>query len=102
MRMVTEYIAKYFPNSERWTRVRLGSTHPELLEMKVTAEEEAMLRAWKRWADAIVATRTRLILIEGAILPDPGDVSKLLLYEELLRVTPEFQAYLDRDIEKQL
>jgi len=102
MRMVTEYIAKYFPNSEHWTRVRLGALHPELLPAELSAAEVRMLTVWKRWADAIVATRTRLILIEGSILPDPGDISKLAVYEALLRYTPEFQAYMDRDIEKQL
>lgn len=102
MRLVSEYIVKYYPNSQHFTRVRLGALHPSLLPSGLSAEEKRMLTVWKRWADAIVITRTRIILIEGAILPDPGDISKLLLYESLLRYTPEFQAYMDRSIEKQL
>jgi hypothetical protein len=102
MRMVSEYIAKYFPGSTTYTRVRLGATHPSLLPESFSDEERRMLTVWKRWADAVVITRTRIILIEGAILPNPGDVSQLLLYKALLRFTPEFQAYMDRDIEMQL
>jgi len=102
MRLVSEYIAKYYPNSPSLTRVRLGPTHPALITEGMTEEEQNMLKVWRRWADGIVITRNRLILIEGAILPDPGDVSKLLLYEYLLRYTPEFQQYLDRDIVKVL
>lgn len=102
MRLVSEYIARYYPNSITMTRVRLGPTHPELLGEGLSQEEINMLKAWRRWADAIVITRAKLYLIEGAILPDPGDVSKLILYEYLLRYTPELQQYLDRDIVKVL
>lgn len=102
MRLVSEYVARYYPTSLQFTRVRLGATHPQLLPAGLSAEEQRMLTVWKRWADAVVVTRTKIILVEGAILPDPGDISKLLLYEQLLRYTPEFQAYMDRDIEKQL
>jgi len=102
MRLVSEYIAKYYPNSVSLTRVRLGPTHPQLLSEDLAEEEKRMLTVWRRWADAIIVTRTRLILLEAAILPDPGDVSKLILYEYLARYTPELQQYLDRDIEKVL
>jgi hypothetical protein len=102
MRLVSEYVAKYYPNSISLTRVRLGPTHPALILENISEEEKNMLTVWRRWADAIVITRNRLILIEGAILPDPGDVSKLILYEYLLKYTPELQQYLDRDIVKVL
>jgi len=102
MRLVSEYIARYYPNSISLTRVRLGPTHPQLLSEDLAEEEKRMLTVWRRWADAIIVTRTRLILLEAAILPDPGDVSKLILYEYLARYTPELQQYLDRDIEKVL
>jgi hypothetical protein len=102
MRLVSEYIAKYYPNSTSLTRVRLGPTHPALLSEEMSEEERRMVTVWRRWADAIIITRTRLILLEASILPDPGDVSKLLLYEYLVRRTPELQLYLDRDIQKVL
>lgn len=102
MRMVSEYIAKYFPGSITMSRVRLGATSPDLLPADLSDAEKRMLTVWKRWADAIVITRTRLILIEGKILPDPGVISQLLLYKELLMHTPELQQYLDRDVELQL
>jgi len=102
MRLVSEYIVKYYPKDVHYTRVRLGATHPDLLPEDLSAEERRMLTVWKRWADAVVITKRKLILIEGAILPDPGDVSKLLLYEYLLKFTPEFEEYRELGIEKQL
>jgi hypothetical protein len=102
MRLVSEYIAKYYPNSISLTRVRLGPTHPALLSLDLAEEEKRMVTVWRRWADAVIITRTRFILLEAAILPDPGDVSKLLLYEYLVRHTPELQQYLDRDLSKVL
>jgi len=102
MRLVSEYIVKKYPKDKSFTRVRLGATHPGLLPEGLSAEEKRMITVWKRWADAIVITQTKIILIEAAILPDLGDVSKLLVYEYLLKFTPEFEEYLDRPIEKQL
>lgn len=102
MRLVSEYVVKFYPKDKSLTRVRLGSTHPDLLPQKLSESEKRMLTVWKRWADAIVVTPKKLVLIEGAILPDPGDVSKLLLYKYLLQYTDELQEYLDRDIEMQL
>lgn len=95
MRLVSEYIAKYYPKCRTFTRVKLGTIHPDLLLPGIVEKEKRLLRAWQRWADAIVITKTRLILIEGAILPSVGDISVLKLYAWLLRRTPEFIQHKD-------
>jgi len=102
LRLISEYLAKYYGKYPTYTRVRLGAIHPDLLLPELTPEERRMLSVWKRWADAVVVTPTKLILIEGAIFPDPGDISKLLLYRELLKVTPEFEEWRDLPIEMQI
>jgi hypothetical protein len=102
MRMVAEYTAKFYSKNQVLTRVRLGALHPSLNIDNLDADEKAMLGVWRRWADAIVITPSKLILIEGAILADPGDISKLIIYKSLIPHTPELSNYLDRDIEMQL
>jgi hypothetical protein len=102
MRMVSEYIAKNYSHGKAMTRVRLGALHPTLLMEGLDAAETAMMGIWRRWADAIVILPSKLILIEGAILADPGDISKLIIYKSLIPHTPELSDYLKLDIEMQL
>lgn len=90
MKLVSEYLAEKYPDDRSMTRVRLGVIHPSLLQEKYTEEEKSLLTVWRRWADAIVVKKDRVILIEAAILPSPGDISVLLTYNYLLRFTPEF------------
>lgn len=52
-----------------------------------------MIGVWRRWADAIVFDGRKLILIEAAIRPDPGYISKLELYADLIPETPELMQY---------
>ena len=61
----------------------------------MTPEERAMVGSWRRWADALVYPPPDLILLEAAIRPEPGDISKLELYAMLLRHTPELSPHLD-------
>jgi len=102
MRLVSEFLAKYYPEYPSQTRVRLGSIHPDLEGMLSDAERRMVAGAWRRWADAIVFMPDRLILIEAAIRPSPGDISQLELYEHLLPLTPEFDEHKAKPIEKVL
>jgi len=102
MQMVAEYLAKFYPKFPTRTRVRLGQVHPSILIADMTEEELAFSGVWRRWADALVITPQKLILIEAAILADAGDISKLALYKTLLPHTPELAEYTNRDIELQL
>jgi len=99
MQMVTEYLTREYPRTFWATRVRLGSPHPELLMPVLSEEERRMIGVWRRWADAVIVQKDKVIILEAAIRPDPGDVSKLELYSRLLPVTPEYRQYKDRPIE---
>jgi len=103
LRLVAEYLEKYYSKHTYQMRVRLGSLHPSLRWEEMTEEERRMVGVWRRWADAIVVTDSEVILIEAAIRPEPGDITKLLLYEKLLYHTPELKDVIsDRYVVKEL
>lgn len=93
--MVSEYLAKTYtdPRDIVMQRVRLGTAQPLSKEEDLTSEDMAMLKVRLRWADAIVVTPRELIIIEGAIRPDLGDPCKILLYRELVPLTPELEPW---------
>lgn len=102
LRLVSEYITEYYPKYRSYTRVRLGAIHPGLEPEKYLPAERKMIGVWRRWADAIIIRHRDLILIEAAIRPEPGDISKLLLYERLIPYTPEFYDYKTWPVIKEL
>jgi len=102
MRLVSEFLAKHYARYPTQTRVRLGSIHPELKPELLSEAEQRAVGMWRRWADAIVFMPDRLILIEAAIRPSPGDISQLELYEHLLPKTPELATHKAKPIEKLL
>jgi len=102
MRMVSEYLAKHYPNYPTKTRVRVGSIHPDLKPGTLSEAEQRMVGVFRRWADAVVFMPNKLILIEAAIRPNPGKISQLELYEHLLPKTPELAEHKRKPIEKVL
>jgi len=102
MRLVSEYLAKNYADYPTRTRVRVGSIHPDLKPEQLSESEKKMVGVFRRWADAIVFMPDRLVLIEAAIRPSPGDISQLQLYEHLLPHTPELAEHKDKPIEKVL
>lgn len=99
MRMLSEWLVKTYPKDYYVTRVRLGRVPAVLITADMPEEEARMLGVWRRWADALVIKPDRLILIEAAIRPDPGDISKLQLYASLLPCTTEYEEHKDKPIE---
>jgi len=81
LRLVSEFAAEYFPDCEIRMRVRLGRPTPELDIPDLTPKEAMLLAVWRRWADALIICPEKIILVEAAIRPDPGDISKLELYK---------------------
>jgi len=91
--MVSEWLMKT-QKLKRWmTRVRLGSPRPEVPRPDMSPEELAMIGSWRRWADAIILENDKVTIVEAAIRPEPGDISKLQLYARLFPHTPEFEAW---------
>jgi len=61
-----------------------------------------MIGSWRRWADAIIILKDKLIVLEAAIRPQPGKISQLDLYTRLVPHTPELAAWKALPIEKVL
>lgn len=102
LRMISEWLAQEHPDSTYQLRVRLGKIEPRVDGAFVSDEETRMLGVFRRWADAIVYLPDRLLLVEAAIRPEPGDISKLELYERLIPNTPELEEYASLPVEKVL
>jgi len=94
-RLIAEYLAARWPGRRTMQRVRVGRLHPDLVVPGISEEEQQSLGVWRRWVDAVIFDPPRILLVEGAIKPDPGDVSQLELYMHLWPTTPEFVEFQD-------
>ncbi len=101
-RMLSEYMAEFFPEVRYQVRVRLGSPQPRA-QGRFSTEEVKMLGVWRRWADALAYLPTNeLLLIEAKIRPEPGVISQIKLYERLISHTPELLPYTAWPIRKRI
>jgi len=98
-RLVSEFVARFYPHTESRTHVHLGSTPTRLKGRYSTEEDARLVGVFRRWADALVFLPDRVLLIEGKILPQPGVISQLKLYVELIPKTPELAEHRHKPIE---
>lgn len=75
----------------QWRRVRLG--------IVPTQEMAQMYSVCLRWADAVVLSEGKVLIIEAKLRPSPGAIGQLEFYKKLFGVTPEFSAYWSWPIE---
>ena len=101
-RLVAEYVARFYSGFETRTHIHLGKPPPRLAGKFISDEDSRLIGVFRRWADAVVIMPDRIVLIEGKILPVPGVISQLKLYEELLPKTRELAEFKDLPIEKLL
>lgn len=98
--MLSEWVARTFGDVEWRTHVHLGPHIPRNGEGRFSDEELRLLGVWRRWADAIVFLRDRLVLVEAVMAAHPGKLSTLALYEKLLPQTPELREYVALPVQK--
>ena len=99
-RLLSEWVSKNYSDSRVFYRVRLGS-YPSWAQKAINnGAPAAIYKIYQRWADAIVITDKELILIEAKIKADPGVISQINLYEQLLPKTESFQQFRDLPIRK--
>ena len=101
-RLVSEFVAQFYADYESRTHVHLGGTPPRFKGKFTRPENGRLLGVFRRWADAIVIMPDRIVLIEGKILPQPGVLSQLSLYERLIPNTPELSQHALKPVEKVL
>lgn len=100
MAMVSEYLAKNNLLSKSSTRVRVGNPHPELMNPEIDAADVGILRAYSRWADAVIFLPNKITIIEAKIKPNLGPLEALEVYSRLFRADPAFKEHHSKPIEK--
>lgn len=99
-RLVAEYVARAFPDARVILHPRLGPPLPRS-DLGRFSEDEARAvgHVLRRYADAIVVERDRLLVVEAKIILEPGVISQLLLYLELVKTTPELEQFRGRPLQ---
>ena len=100
MAMVSEYLATNNLLSKSATRVRVGNPHPELLNPQISIEDIGILRAYSRWADAIIFEDNKITIIEAKIKPNLGPLEALEVYSRLFLSDPTYKEHHNKPIEK--
>lgn len=101
-RLVSEFVAEFYGEHESRTHVHLGSIPERLRGKFAKGEDLGPLTPLMRWADALVFMPDHVVLIEAKILPQPGVISQLLLYEELIPKSQHLGEHKDKPVEKRL
>ena len=96
LEMVSEYVARHYPNDEARFHVRLGAPTQATAAQLPAGVAKAIRMAFARWADAVVITPTELVVVEGKMRSDAGAISQLELYGDLVPYTPELAEFTGR------
>ena len=94
-KLVSEFAAVRYPGRRTIQRVRVGQIPGEIDVEGLDDAEIRMLGVWRRWVDLMIVDPPFLRVIEAAMLPNPGDISQLDLYLQLLPATPELMEFVD-------
>jgi len=79
--------------------LRLGPTPLSANADNITPNVEAMLRVFNRYADMIGITPTEIQVIECKMVAEPGSISQLQHYVDLVHYTPLIQQYSGRIVQ---
>lgn len=79
--------------------LRLGPTPLTTYVQHVTPEIDAMLRRWNRYADLIGIRPDEIDVVEAKMVAEPGAISQLEYYYNLVRATPLLDQYPGRVIQ---
>jgi len=97
-RLLSEWMSKTYPDDTVMYRVRLGEfpawARPGI-ERGAPAE---IYMIYQRWADAIVLRKTEILIIEAKIRLEPGVISQIKLYGQLLPKTATFSEFKELPI----
>lgn len=79
--------------------LRLGPTPLVANSPTITPAIERMLRVFNRYADMVGITPTEIQVIEAKVVADPGAISQLQHYIDLVYTTPLLQTYGNRRVQ---
>jgi len=97
---VAEYCSQAFGAGPVIYHCRLGTWPGPLTAGELTEQEQAMLRVRMRWADAVVIQPDRILVVEGKLRASEflKGLGELQVYTHLIKVTPEFEKFKDRQV----
>ena len=79
--------------------LRLGPTPLVANAPTITPAMEQMLRRFNRYADMVGITPTEIQVIEAKVVAEPGAISQLQHYIDLVYTTPLLQTYGNRRVQ---
>jgi hypothetical protein len=82
-----------------WYELRLGPTPLVATGAPITPEMEASLRAFNRYSDLVGVTATELWVVEAKMVAEPGALSQLQHYVELVYSSPVYAQYPQKVIQ---
>jgi len=82
-----------------WYELRLGPTPLSVAAPVVTPEIDGMLRRANRYADLVGITPKEIQVVEAKMVAEPGAISQLEHYIDLVHTTPYIQQYPGRVVQ---
>lgn len=98
-RLISEWLARIYPDTEYRMHVRLGPDTVRDEEGKFSPTRVRMHQVYKARCDAIVFLKDRLLLIEAAVIMTPTKVTQLELYRRMIPTTPDLAPWRHLPIE---
>jgi hypothetical protein len=93
--LLADWLSKYHPAATVHMQVRIGPITPPGEPASQDPAYLRLLSSYQRKVDSVVVYPDRVILVEAAVLPDPGKLGQLEYYLELWPLTPDPPAPLN-------
>lgn len=79
--------------------LRLGPTPLRVYAAVLDAATEAMLRRSNRYADLVGVTDREIWVVESKVVAEPGAISQVLHYRDLIGTTPTLKPHMSKTIQ---
>ena len=92
-RYVAQWVIENYPHEQVFYNLRLGGVPSEVAARYPGIDVNRMARVYKKTCDAVVVTKTELILIEGELRRPLLALGELIIYRDLISTTPELKLW---------
>jgi hypothetical protein len=97
-RMLHEWATLTHGNDQIFYELKLGPTVQHVIGKLDDPKLVNMLRVTNWYADATIVTPDEILIVEAAVAPNPGKISQLEHYRDLVLETPLLKDYPNRSI----
>jgi len=95
-RMLHEWAKLTHANDQIFYELKLGPTAQHVIGKLDDPKLVNMLRVTNWYADATIVTENEILVVEAAVAPNPGKISQLEHYRDLVLDTPLLKDYPSR------